>query len=280
MIDLHTHTTCSDGADSPEQLAEEAVACGLTAVAVTDHETTDGTARFAAAAAGRFRAIPGVEISADRPGGGGSVHLLGYFIDINHPEFVDAMARMRRGREERNAEILRKLDELGCRVDPAEVAAAATGGFVGRLHIAQVLEERGFVQDRREAFVRWLKRGRPAYVGRLRFAAEETIRLIRAAGGVAVLAHPYQLGLHIRRLREFVRVLKAAGLCGIEAYYSDHNDVKTRQFLRLAVEEDLAVTGGSDTHGSYKPDIRLGRGFGNLNIPDDLVGLLEARRPS
>lgn len=280
MIDLHLHSTCSDGSQTPEELADEAARRGLTAVALTDHETMAGTARLEAAARGRLRAVPGVEISATRPDGQGSLHLLGYFADPSRPAFAEAMERMRRGRDERNEAILRKLASLGMALDPEEVRAAAAGGFVGRLHIARVMTARGHVPDARAAFERWLKRGRPAYADRFHFAAAEAIRLIRDAGGVAVLAHPSHLKLTPRRLREMIRTLKAAGLGGIEVYYSDHNAARIRQYRVLAREEGMAESGGTDSHGAFTPDLHMGRGFGQLRIPDELVGALEQRRPA
>ena len=276
MIDLHTHTTHSDGSLTPAELVDAAVCAGLSAVALTDHDTTSGLAEFMRAAEGRLRAVPGVEISTDY--GPGTLHMLGYFIMPGGP--AEAMlSTLRAARDERNAEMIRRLNALGFDLTLDEVSACSGGQVIARPHFAQAMVARGFVRDRDEAFVKFLARGRPGYAERRKFAPDESIRLIRAAGGVPVLAHPFSLDLHTRRLRALLAPLREAGLEGIEAWYPIHPPSRTRAYLRLAEELDLVPTGGSDFHGAGKPDIRLGRGFGGLRVPDDIVDRLAARRP-
>lgn len=279
MIDLHAHSIFSDGSLTPEQLVDLACAAGLTAVALTDHDTTAGLPRFLAAAAGRpVRAVPGVEISADFSPG--AMHMLGYFIQPGHSAFDEKLAWIREGRDQRNAEILGKLNAMGFGIAWDEVARHAGADVVGRPHFAQVLLERGIVKTKDEAFDLYLGKGKPAYAERRRFSTEDSIALIRAAGGVAVLAHPFTLGLDDAGLRALLGRLAAEGLGGIEVYYSEHSANLQQAYSRLAEEFGLVATGGSDFHGALAPDIKLGSGFGGLRVPDEVVEKLEARRPN
>ncbi len=279
MIDLHMHSTFSDGSLTPEELLATAVQAQLSAIALTDHDSTRGLPRFLEAARGTtVRALPGVEISADFEGG--TMHMLGYFIRHDDPKLNEGLEWIRNGRELRNAEILRKLNELGCDLTWDEVKSYAGEDVVGRPHFAQAMIAKGFIKEKDEAFDRYLGRGKPAYAERLRYTPVASAQLIRDAGGVAVLAHPFTLNLGMTALRALLVELKSAGLDGIEVYYSEHNSDLQRQYHQLAKELNLVATGGSDFHGALSPDIRMGVGFGGLRIPDDIVEKLEARRPS
>jgi hypothetical protein len=184
---------------------------------------------------------------------------------------------MRDGREDRNHLILEKLNGIGFSLTWDEVAAYAGEDVVGRPHFAQALMARGYVSSKDEAFDRYLGKGKAAYVDRYRLTAAESVRMIVDAGGVSVLAHPFTLGLKKNAMKDLVAELRGVGLQGIEAYYSEHDAAQLKFCLGLARDLDLAVSGGSDFHGSMNPDIRLGCGFGNLSIPDDLVELLHER---
>lgn len=276
MIDLHTHSTFSDGSLTPAALAREAGRLKLAAVALTDHDGTTGVQLFLDACREEgVRGISGVEISVDFKSG--TMHMLGYFLDHRSADLESALARLRGGREDRNHEILARLNRLGIALAWDEVAAYAEEDVVGRPHFAQALISRGYVKTKDEAFDRYLGKGKAAYVERYRLSAEESVRMIRRAGGVPVLAHPFTLGLHRNGLRELVGELRAVGLGGIESYYSEHDEEQVKICLSLARELDLAVSGGSDFHGAGNPDIHMGRGFGNLCVPDDLVDELYAR---
>jgi len=276
MIDLHLHSTFSDGNLTPAQLAAEAARAKLTAAALTDHDGTTGVQPFLdACSAVGVRGIPGVEISVDFKSG--AMHMLGYFIDHTSAALEAELVKMREGREDRNQLILEKLNALGLSLTWDEVAAYADEDVVGRPHFAQALKARGYVKSKDEAFDRYLAKNKAAYVDRYRLTAEESVRMIRGAGGVPVLAHPFTLGLGKKALRELVVELASIGLQGIEAYYSEHDAGQLRLCLGLARELNLAVSGGSDFHGSINPDVRMGYGFGNLSIPDDLVDLLHER---
>ncbi|MEI6168444.1 MAG: PHP domain-containing protein [bacterium] len=278
MIDLHVHSTFSDGSMTPEELVELAAKSGITAMALTDHDGMMGIDRFMAACQQHgLRGIPGVEISIEHSGG--TLHMLGYFMDPHNPRLLEALARLRRGREERNQFILERLAALGMPLAWEDVASLAKEDVVGRPHFAQAMITKGYVKKKDEAFDHYLGKGKPAYVERDRFTVEESIELIRGAGGVPILAHPYTLNMGRRRLREFLAELAAKGLQGIEAYYSEHSHEQHRFCLNMARDLGWVVTGGSDFHGAMNPHIRLGLGFGALDIPDELVDLLYARCP-
>lgn len=279
MIDLHMHSTFSDGSLTPEELVAEAGRRGLTAVALTDHDTLNGLPRFLEAGrVMRVRAISGVEISADSPSG--TMHMLGYFIRSDDATLNERLEWMRGGREARNETILERLKALDLPLTWDEVRARAGEDVVGRPHIAAAMEARGYVKNKTEAFDRYLGRGKPAYVERRRLTPAECIALIRGAGGVAVLAHPFTLELKPRALRDLVAELARDGLGGLEVYYSEHKENMVRAYLKLAEDFGLAATGGSDFHGAVNPAIHMGAGFGKLRVPDDLLAPLEARKPA
>ncbi|RMG54801.1 MAG: PHP domain-containing protein [Acidobacteria bacterium] len=277
MIDLHTHTSISDGTLSPTELVRAAQEKHLEAVAVTDHDIVDGLPE--ALAAGReigLLVIPGVEISADSRAG--SMHILGYFIDYRDASFRRALQQLRQYRNERNPKIVAKLNQLGMALSYEEVKAKAGRGAVGRPHFAQVLVEKGYVRSTQEAFDKYLKAGAPAYVDKKRLAPAEAIELIHRAGGLAVMAHPVRLKVRDEQdLAALIQEVVDCGLDGIEAYYSDHSRELTRWLLDMARRFDLLVFGGSDFHGDHKPHIDLGVGRGDLAVPVELLKPIERR---
>lgn len=275
MIDLHCHSTFSDGSLTPEELVAEAERIGLTALALTDHDCLAGLERFLAAGAGkRIRLVPGIELSVDCAFG--TMHMLGYWMRPDDPELNAQLEWVRDGRAMRNREILRKLNELGMAVTWDEVKAAAGDGVVGRPHFAQVMLAKGYAKDKGEVFDKWLGDGKPAYADRPRLTAERAIELIRGAGGVAVLAHPFTLRIGKESMAKLIAGLTAAGLGGMECYYSEHSADLTKEFLALAETNGLVATGGSDFHGEMSPGVSLGTGFGGLNVPDEVVDRLAA----
>ena len=277
MIDLHCHSTFSDGSLTPEQLIDEAAKIGLAALALTDHDTTAGLPRFLAAAANTaVRAVPGVELSVDCSPG--VMHMLGYWMDVANPELVRQMAWIRDGREMRNRTMLEKLNALGFAMTWDEVQGFAGEDVVGRPHFAQVMLQKGYAKDKNEAFDKWLGDGKPGYADRPRLTAEVAVALIRQAGGVAVLAHPFSLHIGKDEMASLFIQLAAAGLAGVECYYSEHSADLTKEYLVMAKQANLVPTGGSDFHGEVSPGIRLGVGFGGLKVPDEALAQLEARR--
>ncbi len=276
MIDLHFHSIFSDGDYTPEELAASGKKAGLTAMILTDHDTTEGVPRFLAACEKEgVAASSGVEISAEfNPG---TMHMLGYFVDRANPALVEALVNIREGRHRRNLKIVEQLRALGCDMTFEECAAEAGGDVVGRPHIALVLEKKGYVKNKDEAFEKYLAKGKPGYVPRFRMMPAECIKIIREAGGVAVLGHPFTLQLKPEALRQAVSEWAAAGLGGIEVYYSEHSDEQIRFYKELADTHGLVATGGSDFHGRITPDIKLGRGFGRLDVPDAVFDQLKQR---
>lgn len=243
-VDLHTHTTASDGTLSPAELVRVAARHGVRVLAVTDHDSTDGLVEaFEEARCHRPLAIvPGLEINCDVEGG--EVHVLGYFVDHRAPWFQEFLREQRAERTARVYGIAERLAELGMPIEPAEVFALCKEGSPGRPHVAQVMVSRGYVATIREAFDRYLKSGGPASVPRTRVTPMDAIAVILRAGGVPVLAHPGVAGKD-----ELIPALIGAGLMGIEAYYTEHTPAQTRDYVELCRRHDLIATGGSDHHG-------------------------------
>lgn len=273
LIDLHAHSTASDGSLTPTELVRHARRLGLRAIALTDHDTIAGNEE--AARAGEelgIELVPGVEMSSHYPTG--TMHVLGYYIDFRNSGLNEELARLQEVRSERNRLIAAKLKELGIDIELEDVAGlAGPGGQVGRPHFARALVERGFVGSIEEAFERYLKKGAPAYSSKFRLLPQEAIALIRRAGGLAVLAHPFTLHLDGDRERLFSLLcqLKSMGLAGVEAYYSEHSPEQERLYAEAARKCSLLLTGGSDYHGANKEGVELGRGYGRLAVPYRLL---------
>ena len=269
-IDLHLHTTYSDGSLPPAEVLLLARKAGVSALAITDHDIVDGIPE--AIEAGRrlgIEIIPGIEVSSRH--GETELHILGYFLDWQDPLLLPRLARLRTGRHERNSRIVEKLNNLGLTLTYEEVKARAGSDSVGRPHIARVLMEKGYVQSAKEAFDRFLGEDKPAYVPRDLPEPAEAIAWIRAARGLPVLAHPTWVRESAEGLSKLCERLKGAGLMGIEAHYSTHKPQQTADYLDMARRLDLLVTGGSDFHGLTKPDIEVGLGRGGLTVPEKLL---------
>jgi predicted metal-dependent phosphoesterase TrpH len=259
FIDLHTHSNASDGSCPPREVVRLAKQRGLKALALTDHDTIDGLAE--AVAAGEefgLEIIPGVEISAKHPIG--SMHILGYFLDYESDLLAQRLAVLKQARQDRNPQIIAKLNKLGIPLTMEQVERISGGGQMGRPHIARALYEGGLVRSIQEAFDIYLGNHGLAYVSKFRFPPEEAMAMIREAQGIPVLAHPFTLGLHTSEtLRPLLKELKALGLAGVECYYPEHSFGQEALYLYLARELGLLITGGSDFHGDNKPEVTLGR---------------------
>jgi len=271
LVDLHIHTSSSDGSYSPKEIVALAKEQGLKAIAITDHDTIEGNKQAVVAGIKRgVEVIPGVEISVEwnkRP-----VHILGYYIDLEHRKLASQLKQLVAFREERNPKIVKKLNLLGLQLSYDDVKRVAGEGTVGRPHFAQVLVKKGYVKNEDQAFSQYLQRGASAYVEKKRFSPQEGISLINDAGGIAVLAHPFTTdGIIDREMEPFIVQFKQLGIEGIEALYPLHSSQQTLQLQDLAKKYQLLVTGGTDFHGKQKPHIRLGRGFGNMRVPYQLV---------
>jgi predicted metal-dependent phosphoesterase TrpH len=275
LIDLHMHSVYSDGTDSPAELVAVAEEIGLSAMALTDHDTVAGIKPFFAAARhSEVDAVAGIELSADCDEG--TMHILGYFIDPENANLLEKIEKVRAGREYRNMEILKRLNKLGYIVLWSDVQRQAGKDVVGRPHFAEALVERGHVKTKKAAFDLLLAKGRPAYVDRYRFSQQECIEIIHQAGGVAVLAHPNTLNLPGQRLKECIGRLRDLGLDGLETYYSSHRQDQVEKYLGWAAEFGLVATGGTDYHGGHTPDIQMGTGFGQLAVGDEVLENLRA----
>jgi 3',5'-nucleoside bisphosphate phosphatase len=287
VIDLHTHSNVSDGSEPPGRIPELAARAGCRAVALTDHDSLAGLAAASAVAAKvGVELVPGCEVSCRKPvapGGGkvsGSVHVLCYFVEEGDGPLQDELRGLRADRRARNAALVDRLAELGVPVPWEEVVAEAGGEEgVGRPHFARVLVRHGAAEDVSDAFDRWLADDRPAYVPKARLGADDVARLARGSGGVAVLAHPLSLGLAPGALVEVVVELAEAGLTGVEAFYGSYSPDERRMLVDVAERAGLVATGGSDFHGTFKPDLSVGTGRGDLAVPDGVLDALADRRP-
>ena len=259
IIDLHVHSTESDGTLTPEDLVAEAKKAGLAAFALTDHDTCQGVCKaMPLAASAGIELIPGIELSTDYHGK--EVHIVGLYIDIENEQLLKKTAEYRKCRSERNALMVEALPM-------EELVAENPDCVITRANIARFLYEHGQIKSVREAFDRYIGDHCKCYVGRLKVASTDAVRLIKEAGGTAILAHPLLYGLSNTNLQKMIDELKPAGLDGLEAIYSTYTTGEEQQMKRLARENGLLISGGSDFHGSNKPDIALGRGRGHLYIP-------------
>lgn len=272
QIDLHVHTTASDGTFRPAEAVRLARDMGLAAMAVTDHDTTDGYAE--AAAAGRelgVEVIPGIEISTTFRS---SVHVLGYFIDPDSEHLRPVLDWVQQDREQRNRRMAELMAADGLPVD-YEAMHERFGGLIGRPHFGELLVELGLASSVQDAFDHYIEKGQKYYLPRHFLSIEHSIEVILQAGGVPVLAHPFQYRLDDAQLRELIEHCLAHGLRGMECLYSGYSEEQSGYLLALAREYGLQPTGGSDFHGSVKPHIQLGSGTGGLCVPYEYLERLK-----
>ncbi len=269
MIDLHSHTTASDGQHPPQELLALAASAGVTVLAVTDHDTVAGLAAAKEAASARgLELVPGIELSAFVHGR--EAHILGHFLRPEDPDISRFADTLRTERETRMGQMVEKMRKLGFPVRMEDVYAIAGEAHLGRPHLARALVEKGWCVDTKEAFDRFLGDGRPAWVDRYRLEGVDAIRLIRNAGGTATLAHPGTSRMN----RVEIEALAKAGLAGLEVFHSDHNPSVREKYLALAREFDLVPTAGSDFHGEK---VAPGRTLGTASMPPELFAKLRAR---
>jgi predicted metal-dependent phosphoesterase TrpH len=276
LIDLHSHTNESDGSCSPARLVEEAVRAGVDVLGITDHDTFAGYDQaLPVARAKGVELVCGIELSTRLHGH--SVHLLGYFLgDNGRRGFRDWVLEMQASRRERNVRLAARLQELGFDIT-VEEAQARGRGMTGRPHFAEIMVEKGYAANYRQAFDDYLDESAKGYVYRHEPRFAEAVARILKAGGIASLAHPVRVKGDVAAM---MPELCDAGLNAIEAYHSDHGAAETRLYLRLAKRYGLMVTGGSDFHGTPKPEVRLGTGCaGNLHLPGDLLERLREGKP-
>lgn len=283
MIDLHTHTTVSDGGDSPSELVEKAAAAGLATIAVTDHDNDSGCDEAVAAGRGLgVEVVRGVEISCDvsvlvemglEPSERPTMHLLGYFIPETDNPLTSALAELQHARANRNVLMVERLNELGIPVTFEEVEneAGGPGAQIGRPHFAAVLVRHGAVPDYQTAFDEFLAKGAKAYLDRKLYTPADAILLMLSAGVVPVLAHPFTLNLSGSDLEKFVDALVAAGVKGIEGYHGDKPEPDQEIFRTLGKARGLIVSGGSDYHGDMRPDRSMPGGKYGVKVPESVL---------
>ncbi len=270
-VDLHSHSTASDGSKKPSSIVEMAVERGLTALALTDHDTLEGVddARSAAASTD-LELIPGTELSLQYEAGG--MHLVVLWLEPGLGPLQDRLGGLQSSRTDRNRRIVELLNEHGMAMTIDEVEEEARGGSVGRPHIAAIMTRKGYVSSIAEAFDLWLASGRPGYVGRPHPEPAETIGLARESGAVPILAHPHTLNINrAPEMADLLTELRRAGLVGLEAIYSGYRRHEREGYADLARRFGLVPSGGSDYHGTYKPGLELGVGFGDLNVPESVL---------
>lgn len=266
MIDMHVHSSASDGTFAPSDLLAEAKKAGLCAMALTDHDTMDGIeeAQQAANELG-IELVPGVEISTEY--NGREIHVLGYYVSQESPRLKAMLEEFRDFRVTRNVRMVERLREEGFSITMEQLREKFPDSVLTRAHMSRFLCDTGQLPDTRTAFSKYLGENCCCYIDRPRISPADAVELIREAGGLAVLAHPVLCNLPDEELLEMIAEMKQAGMCGLEAVYSENTADDEAHMKKLAEEFDLCVTGGSDFHGKNKPDIQLGKGKGNLHIP-------------
>ncbi len=271
LVDLHIHSTASDGRYKPAALINKAAELGLKVISITDHDSVASIAPAieTAKAFPGLTFIPGVEISTDLPDG--EAHILGYFIDYANPDFEKELERFRDSRSGRGQRMVEKLNNLGVKIDWARVQEIAGDGAIGRPHVAQAMLEKGYIKTFEEAFDKYIGHGGPAYVEREKMTPEEAVKLILRAKGIPVLAHPFT----VKNPEATVKGLKKVGLAGIEAYYKDNTPAATQATLNLAKKYGLIATGGTDYHGISDNEVMMGGVKVPLEAAEKLIALAE-----
>ena len=281
MIDLHMHSTYSDGSLSPEALILEAKERGLSAIALTDHDTIEGVAEFMKFGKQHgIETVPGVEISVDvKMPNNGHIHILGLLIDPQAEKLKNTLHYLVTQRNIRANKIIQKLRELNVAITMEELLEEAGEGAIGRPHVAKILVRKGIVSSIQEAFDIYLAKGKPAYMDKMKLDESDALKMIEEAGGLAIMAHPHLMCYDsFEKAREKILELKPLGLDGFEVYYSGMPTEYTEKLFALAETHDFAVSGGSDYHGVNKPGVSMGTGKGDLNVPDKFLASLKKRK--
>ena len=270
IIDLHIHSTYSDGVLRPAELVDLAKTQGLSAIAITDHDTAGGTDEALQRGLEKgIEVITGIEMSSWH--GDTSMHILGYRFRHDDEEFNSRLRLLQQGRETRNARIIENLNKLGIRVELEELLHYSEYGQTGRPHIAHLLVDKGVTKSVDLAFKYYLRRGAVAYAERFRFSAHDAIVMIQEAGGIAVLAHPSSLDPSLRSIPSLLKDLHKVGLDGVEVYYPSHSPKAVKALLKMVEDLGLLMTGGSDFHGPERSGYSFNKWVQKTNIPYDLV---------
>ncbi len=276
-VDLHVHSTFSDGTLSPEELVQKAAQLGLAAMALTDHDTVDGIDQAVMAASEtNVELIPGIELSTfyDKK----EIHIVGLYIDYTDKLFKKELENLKSCRERRNQQIAEKFTQLGIPVSYEEMRQMYAGAVITRAHFADYLVQKKYIKSRSEAFERYIGDSGPCYVPRRKMLPEEAISMIKSVGGVPILAHPVLYHLRTEQMNKLISYLCRSGIAGLEAIYSTYSSGEEIQMRKLAKENNLIISGGSDYHGANKPGIELGTGRGKLFVPEDVLDNIKKLR--
>ncbi|ANQ53613.1 phosphoesterase [Thermosipho sp. 1063] len=250
LVDFHMHTTASDGTFSPESLVKIVEERDIEYFSITDHDTIDGIKKIS-----KENFVPGLEISVEYQS---TLHILGYGIDLNNKKLIDTLEMLKKYRLERNKIIIEKMQKMGFNITFEEALKEAKGTLIGRPHFASLMVKKGYVNSQKEAFEKYLKKGKPLYENKKRLNIDEAIKIIKEANGIAILAHPYQTTTDNEKLEALIKKLVSLGLDGIEVYYSKHTNIMIQTYEKLSQKYNLVKTAGSDFHGKNTPDIHPG----------------------
>lgn len=277
-IDLHVHSSASDGSFLPEEVVDLANKAGLLEFALTDHDTVDGVeaALSYANKIGAVHVIPGTELSCYY--GNREIHIVGLFVDHKNTTFLSELQKLKDAREARNERMVQNFVNAGIELTVEELKHGNPNSVITRAHFARVLVEKGYCKDKNEAFDKYLGIGCPFYLPKPKVTPEYVLKLITDAGGTAILAHPYSYKLSKSEVESLLDYLIPLGLSGIECYYSTYDNGQVQELQSMALAKGLLVSGGSDFHGVVKPDISIGTGRGNLKVPEKLLEQIRAYR--
>lgn len=276
-IDLHCHTTFSDGTLTPEEVISLGEHTGLSALAITDHDTVDAIPfALEAAKIHSLEVIPGIELATGYGTKNTEIHIVGLFIDCKNPSLLSLTEKIVAERNARNSLMIKKLNSLGFEITLDELKAESGGKIISRPHYARLMVSKGYVKDISDAFSKYIGDGKAGYVKRSLPTPEEVISAILSSGGIPILAHPTLYSMNYNEIRKMVDEFKSLGLLGIEVMYSTYNHEQEREITRIAKEKELLFSGGSDFHGENKKGIHLGTGKGNLRIPYEFLDKMKA----
>ena len=279
-IDLHVHSCSSDGSFTPKEVVELAKEAGLSTFALTDHDTVDGISEALnyAQNIGGIEVIPGIELSCYY--GNREIHIVGLFVDHTDETFLSKLQKLKNAREERNERMVQNFVDAGIQLTIQELKHGNPDSVITRAHFARVLTEKGYCKDKNEAFDKYLGIGCPFYLPKPKVTPEHVLKLIKDAGGTAILAHPYSYKLSKTEVETLLDYLIPLGLSGMECYYSTYDNGQVQELRSMALSKNLLVSGGSDFHGVVKPDIAIGIGKGNLKVPEKLLMQIQEYRES
>ena len=274
-IDLHIHSTASDGTLSPSHIISLALDRQLKAIAITDHDTIDGVKEvLTRGIPSQLKFLSGIEISAMPPPGfhcPGSFHILGYGIDVDTPLLNETLDKLQTARRNRNPQIIKRLNDMGVDISLEEIHREVGDGQLGRPHIARVMIKKGYCQSIDEVFDNYLGKNKPAYVDKFKLTFTEALSLISKSDGLAVLAHPYLLEMDDpQEFESLIITMKNSGLRGLEVFYPDHTPAQEAFYAKIATRYNLIMTGGTDFHGKLKPEIQIGSATGRFFVPYEI----------